>query len=86
MCVMGVYGYLWVSWVLMSLNARLWVFLSVYECHGCLWVSMPMSVDGYLRVSMDIYGYSWFFGYIWVFIGVHGLWYLSISIWVHGCL
>ena len=81
---MGIYGYCEPLW-------SLWVFLSVYECHGCLWVSMRiygclwvlMGIYECLWIFMCIYGFLGLYGYLWVSMG---LWYLSISIWVHGCL
>ena len=51
----------------------LWVFMSVNECHGCIWVSM--GAYGCLWVSMIVYG----------FLGVYGcLWGLEVSgyLWV----
>ena len=88
---MSVYGYHGYLWVFTSLYGCSWVFLSIYECHGCL--KRSMGIYGCLQVLMGIYACSWIFMGIYGFLGVcryflvsMGLWYLSISIWVHGCL
>ena len=64
----------------------LWVFVSVYECHGYLLVSMGVfQVSGCLWVFMGVSGYLWVYGclwvstsvyeYLWGFMGVYGyLW------------
>ena len=55
-------GYLWVSWVSMSIYSCIWVFIGTYRC---LWVSVC------LWVSIGVYGFLGVYGYWWVFMGVY---------------
>ena len=47
MGIMGIYGVVWPLWMFMG------IFLSIYECHGCL--KRSMGIYGCLQVLMGIY-------------------------------
>ena len=75
--LLGVYGYLWMSWCLL-VYMSLWV-LRVFQSE-CIWVPIGIYrflwVSGCLRVSMGIPRFLWVFMGIyrfpWMFLGIYG--------------
>ena len=60
--------------------------MSVYGCHGCLWVSECLWVSGCLWVYMGVYGCLWasmgIYGCLWVCMGVYGFLWFYAYLWV----